>query len=165
MNIDEKLAVCYEILKIAMKYKFLTARGVRAGYTHWIGSEISSEITKFTGRVSHAAIQLVSDSKSHIGLVLEHHGRMQTKMTELIQKHMDTGENLDEFIRIVKELESVNIVTRQENDKLRKKAINGNYALANITLADWQNISEEHKAILRRKLRGKVVNADQFVNN
>jgi hypothetical protein len=165
MNIDDKLAVCYEILKVAMKSGFLNARGVRGGYTHWIGPEISRDIRIFTGDVSQAAIQLVIEHKSHVGLVLEHHKRMQTQMTSLIKKHMKEGEDLAEFIHVVKELESVNIVTRQENDQLRKKTNDGIYGSAGINLINWKDIPKESKVFLRRKLRGKVVNADQFINN
>ena len=40
---------------------------------------------------------------------------------------MNEGENVVEFIREIKRLEKVNIVTRKENDLLRTKKISGNY--------------------------------------
>lgn len=157
--IDKKLSFCYEIMMTAARSGFLNPRGVRTGYTHWLGPEFSKEIQIFSGFVSKSAIA----HGTNIGLVLEHFLRIQTELTALMKKHMDLGENFAEFISEIKRLEQVHIVTKKENDLLRRKEISGNYAIAGIELVIWSEIPEKSKIFLRKKLRSKVANFSQFI--
>jgi len=160
MGIDEKLEICYEIIMQAARAQLLNARGVRTGYTHWLGPELKKEVRIFSGYVSQRAI----DNGTHIGLVLEHYLRIQTELTALIAKHLEAGENSEEFVNEVKRLEQVHIVTKEENTMLRRKAISGNYEKAGIELIPWSNVPAESLGFLRRKLQGAVANAQEFIS-
>lgn len=158
MNIDQKLTFCYEVMMKAAGCGFLNARGVRTGYTHWLGPELSKEIQMFSGYVSQKAIQ----NNTEVGLVLEHFLRIQTELTSLMKKHIEHGENLREFIDEIKRLEKVHIVTKDENNILRKKDISGDYEKAGITLVHWDQVPSESKLFLKKKLNGKVANSSSF---
>ncbi len=158
MNTDEKLALCYEVIMMTARSGLLNARGVRTGYTHWLGPELSNEIRTFSGKVSEAAI----NNGTHVGLVLEHFRRIQTALTELIGKHMAQGEDRDEFITAVKSLERVHIVTKDENNRLRRKGVSGDYDKAGIKMKQWEEIPASSRAFLRRKLVGNVCNSSDF---
>jgi len=158
MTIDDKLALCYEIIMMSARSGLLNARGVRTGYTHWLGPELSKEIRAFSGYVSENAI----NNGSKIGLVLEHYLRIQTELTSLIKKHMTQGENKSEFISEVKRLEQVHIVTKEENTTLRRKEISGDYKKAGIQLVYWENIPVQSRTFLKKKLSGKVSNLNEF---
>jgi hypothetical protein len=136
----------------------LNARGARTGYTHWLAPELAREVRTFSGLVSENAI----NHGTNIGLVLEHHLRIQTELTSLIQKHINTGENNAEFISEVKRLEQVHIVTKEENITLRCKEISGDYSKAGICLIHWKDIPTESRVFLRKKLTGKISNIDEF---
>lgn len=136
----------------------LNPRGVRTGYTHWLGPELAKEVRMFTGYVSEKAIA----NNTHIGLVLEHFLRIQTELTSLISKHFETGENVEEFVNEVKRLEQVHIVTKEENTTLRKKVNSGSYEKAGIKLIHWSDIPTESRLFLRKKIMGKVANSDEF---
>lgn len=159
MDIDSKLRLCYELMMQAARTGIFIARAVRGGYTHWLGPEFAKEIREFSGFVSKSAI----NNGSETGLVLEHFLRIQTTLTSLIEKHMNEGEDVFEFIREIKRLEKVNIVTRKENNLLRTKNISGSYEKADVVLVPWENVPESSKIFLRKKLRGKVVNADKYI--
>ena len=159
MDLDEKLALCYDIIMLSARSELLNARGVRTGYTHWLGPELSKEVRRFSGYVSENAMNNGTD----VGLVLEHFRRMQKELTSLIKKHMECGENKIEFITVVKDLEQVHIVTIEENTVLRKKEISGSYEKARIDLIHWQKIPLESRKFLRKKLMGKVANAEEFL--
>ena len=158
MNLDEKLALCYEVIMMTSRHGLLNARGVRTGYTHWLGPELSKEVRMFSGYVSEKAI----NNGTHTGLVLEHFLRIQAELTTLIGKHIDHGENEAEFIKEVKRLEQVRIVTKKENDELRKKEFSGNYKKTGINLVHWDSIDYKDRAFLRKKLVGKVANIDEY---
>jgi hypothetical protein len=96
------------------------------------------------------------------GLVLEHYQRMQKQLTALIKKHMTKGKNEAEFIRKVKRLERVRIVTKEENNLLKRKEFDGDYKKAGIKLVPWEDIPEPDRRFLRKKIRGKVANYDEF---
>ena len=159
MDLDEKLALCYDIIMLSARSGLLNARGVRTGYTHWLGPELSKEVRFFTGYVSENAL----NKGTNIGLVLEHYLGIQRELTSLIKKHMEGGENTAEFITVVKHLEQVHIVTKEENTTLRRKEISGSYEKAGIPLIHWQEIPFKSRMFLRRKLIGKVANADEFL--
>ena len=158
MDIDEKLALCYEIIMISARKGLLNARGVRTGYTHWLGPELSKEVRFFSGYVSQSAVS----NETHVGLVLEHFLRIQKELTALINKHMEYGENCEEFVSEVKRLEQVHIVTAQENTLLRRKEISGSYDKAGINLLHWELVPEQARIFLRKKLMGNVANAKDF---
>ena len=158
MSIDEKLEFCYEVIMMTARKGLLNPRGVRTGYTHWLGPELVKEVRLFTGYVSENAIQ----NKTHIGLVLEHFLRIQTGLTSLINKHFESGENAEEFVSEVKRLEQVHIVTKEENTTLRKKVNSGSYEKAGIKLIHWSDVPMESRLFLRKKLMGKVANAKEF---
>ena len=158
MNLDEKLDLCYDIIMLSARSGLLNARGVRTGYTHWLGPELSKEIRRFSGYVSENAM----NSGTNVGLVLEHFLRIQTELTSLIRRHMECGENKAEFITVVKCLEQVHIVTKEENITLRRKEISGSYEKAGIHLIHWQKIPSVSRMFLRKKLTGNVANAEEF---
>lgn len=158
MNIDEKLKLCYEIIMTSARTGLLNPRGVRTGYTHWLGPELAKEVRIFTGYVSENAII----NGTHIGLVLEHFLRIQTELTSLISKHFEYGEDAEEFVAEVKRLEQVHIVTKEENTNLRKKVNSGSYEKAGIKLVHWPDIPEESRLFLRRKIMSKVANFREF---
>jgi hypothetical protein len=161
MNLDEKLSLCYEIIMMAYRTKLLkTACQIRTGYTHWLGPELAKEVRVFTGEVSENA----KNNGTHTGLVLEHPLRIQKQLTALIRKHMDKGENEAEFVAEIKRLERVRIVTKEENDKLRRNEFSGDYKKAGIKLVHWDDILEESRQFLRRKIKGKVSNFDEFAS-
>lgn len=107
MSIDEKLELCYEIIMQAARAQLLNARGVRTGYTHWLGPELKQEVRIFSGYVSQRALE----NGTHIGLVLEHYLCIQTELTALISRLLAAGENSEEFVNEVKRLEQVHIVS------------------------------------------------------
>lgn len=159
MKVDEKLALCYDIIMMSSRSGLLNARGVRTGYTHWLGPELSKEVRMFSGYVSQKAI----DNGSKVGLVLEHYLRLQTNLTALIQKHVESGENKSEFIAEVKRLERVHIVTREENTVLRRNENSGDYGKVGVELVYWDRVPSKSKDFLKKKLIGNVANASQFL--
>lgn len=158
MDLNSKLELCYSLMMQVARTGQFTARAVRGGYTHWFGPELRKEVCEFTGMVSRKAIE----NDSEVGLVLEHYMRIQTTLTGLIDKHMMDGEDVDEFIREVKRMEKVNIVTKAENDLLRKKVFSGDYEKAGIEMIPWKDVPEQAKVFLRKKIRGHVANAGDF---
>lgn len=160
MSIDEKLRLCYEVIMMTARKGLLNPRGVRTGYTHWLGPELAKEVRVFTGYVSENAIQ----NETHIGLVLEHYLRIQTELTSLITRHFEFGENVEEFVNEVKRLEQVHIVTKEENTILRKKVNSGSYEKAGIKLIHWRDIPSQSRLFLRKKIMGKVANAEDFAS-
>jgi len=159
MDIDHKLGICYDIIMLSARGLCFNARGVRTGYTHWLGRELSKEVCIFSGFVSESSIKNGTDT----GLVLEHYLRMQKELTSLIQKHIKSGENKSEFIAEIRRLEQVHIVTKAENTTLRRNDIAGDYEKAGIGLVHWRDIPSDSRRFLRKKLVNKVANASQFV--
>jgi hypothetical protein len=129
----------------------------RAWYTHVVAGKFTRRIRRFTGKVSHNA---VVDSMAV--LRLEHHARIQTKLTHLVSAHLKQKKaNPSEFIDMVLDCESVHIVTFAENYAAMKHE--GDYKHAGIDLVNWRDIPERRREELWRKmLRGKVANADKF---
>jgi hypothetical protein len=107
--------------------------------------------------VSHAA---VVDPEAP--LRLEHHARIQTTLTKLVEAHR-RGELVapDEFVRTVLTCENVHVVTFAENYAAMRHR--GDYESAGIRLVVWQDIAEEVRRVLwSRMLRGRVANASHF---
>lgn len=158
MSTDEKLALCYEIIMLTARKGLLNARGVRTGYTHWLGPELAKEVRTFSGYVSEKA----RNHGTNVGLVLEHYLRIQTELTSLIKRHMRDGEDVSDFVSEVKRLEQVHIVTKEENTKLRRKEFSGSYDKAGVHLIHWNELNPTSRAFLKKKLAGKVSNASVF---
>ena len=95
-------------------------------------------------------------------LRLEHYKRIQTKLTGLVERHRQEGQNnAEEFVRTLIDYERVHIVTVKENyDEMRAQ---GDYEKAGISLVSWNEIKADRRAELWRKmLHGKVANADAY---
>lgn len=158
MTLDEKLSLCYEFIMMSARKGGFNARAARGGYSHWFAPELAKEFRVFTGEVSRNAI----NNGTATGLVLEHYQRMQKQLTALIKKHMTKGNNEAEFIRKVKRLERVRIVTKEENNLLKRKEFDGDYKKAGIELVKWRDVPDESRQFLRRKIRNEVSNFDEF---
>jgi len=135
----------------------VTPSMARGWYTHVVAGRLSRRIRHFSGKVSREAI-----SHPNATLRLEHHARIQTKLTHLVEAHLKRKRpNPQEFIRVVLECENVHIVTFAENYAAMRN--DGNYRRAGIKLVDWRAIPEPRRRTLWTKmLRGKVANASQF---
>jgi len=135
----------------------VTPSMARAWYTHVVAGRLSRQIRKFAGKVSQEAI-----ANPDATLRLEHHARIQTKLTALVQAHLDRKRpRAQEFIRLVLDCENVHIVTFTEN--YAAMTHDGDYKLAGINLRSWRSIPKQRREVLWAKmLRGKVANADSF---
>jgi len=70
---------------------------------------------------------------------------------------MNKLDNPECFIAKIADLESVNIVTKEENQRLRHNG--GDYPAAGIKLLDWSVIEpEQQMKIWKKKIRSKVSN-------
>ncbi|MGM0629879.1 MAG: hypothetical protein ACQESI_01750 [Pseudomonadota bacterium] len=156
--LEEKLEFVYDVIMQTVRVGLLNARGARTGYTHWFARELSKEVRYFSGYVSEKAIE----HGQTVGLVLEHPQRIQTMLTQLIARHIETGENAKEFVSEVKRLEKVHIVVKSENDALRRKEISGDYTKAGIKLVHWNDIPSANRKHLLTKLTGQTANIDEF---
>lgn len=135
----------------------VTAGRARAWYTHIMAESVKRRIRQFTGRVSKSAV-----AGEGTGLRLEHYKRIQTTLTELVERHRKEQLNdSGEFVRTLIDFETVHIVTAEENYAAMKAQ--GNYEQAGIVLVSWDQIPTERRGVLWTKmLRGKVANADRF---
>jgi len=123
-----------------------------------MAESVKRQIRRFTGQVSRSAIYSASAD-----LRLEHYKRIQTTLTEMVERHRQEQRNdPEEFVRTIFDFEHVHIVTVKENyDAMRA---GGDYKAAGIELISWQQISEERRSELWLKmLRGRVSNAKLFV--
>jgi len=135
----------------------VTPSMARAWYTHVVAGRMSQRIRYFSGKVS---LKAIADPKA--ALRLEHHARIQTKLTSLVKAHLKRKRpNPQEFVRLVLKYENVHIVTFAENYEAMR--YDGNYRRAGIKLVTWRSIPKQRRQFLWQKmLRGKVVNANQF---
>jgi len=129
----------------------------RAWYTHVVAGKFRLQIRQFSGKVSKNA---ASDPTQT--LRLEHHGRIQTRLTSLVKRHCrQKRKDPSQFIQLILDCENVHIVTFDENYAARKSA--GDYSKAGISLRAWDSIAKAKREILWSKmLRGKVANAADF---
>jgi hypothetical protein len=155
--LHSELALLYEeIMWLAARDK-VTPSMARAWYTHVVAGRFSRRIRQFSGKVSQKAV-----SDANTILRLEHHARIQTTLTQLVEAHLKRKRrNAKEFIRVVLECENVHIVTLKENyDAMRS---GGNYRRAGIKLVAWRSIPRNRReALWETMLRGKVANAAKF---
>jgi hypothetical protein len=150
-----RLTSIYEEIMWLAERPNTTPSAARAWYTHIASVSLQRQLRRFTGKVSSQA--LVPNAT----LRLEHFNRMQTTLTKLVRKHLQTDRNTDEFIRVIVECEQVHIVTVQENYAAMRA--DGNYDEAKISLVPWQEVPAEMQAYLwKRMLRGRVANHSCF---
>lgn len=131
----------------------------RGWYTHIVAGKFAKRIRRFSGKVSAVAVAAADAAAT---LRLEHHARMQTRLTDLVRTHLECRRpNPQAFVRLVVECESVHIVTFAENYEVMKH--DGNYLSAGIKLVGWRTIPiARRRELWRRMLRGRVANADEF---
>ncbi len=152
-----ELTTLYEEVMWLAKRTNVTPSMARAWYTHIVAGRFSRRIRQFSGKVSRAAI---SDTKAT--LRLEHHARIQTTLTHLVEAHLKRKRpSPQEFVRVVLECENVHIVTFAENYAAMRH--DGNYRRAGIELVAWRSIPQRRREVLwAQMLRGKVANASAF---
>ena len=150
------LSIYEEVMWLARRPNVTSGRA-RGWYTHIMAESVKKRLRQFTGSVSEAAV-----ASPELDLRLEHYMRIQTTLTGLVTRHLQSSEpDSEEFIRTLFDYERVHIVTASENyDAMRAK---GDYAAAGIKLVSWESIPPERRAVLWQKmLRGKVANAHEF---
>jgi hypothetical protein len=145
-----------EIMWLAKRNK-ITPSQARAWYTHIRYTTLRRQVRIFTGKVSKRSLLPSSDR-----LVLEHYKRIQTTLTKLVERHLQTGmNNPEEFVEIIQKYERVNIVTNEENAAIMRAG--GSYKKADVTLVHWNTLPETKKLDLwNRALRGKVTNSLKY---
>jgi len=125
--IHENLASIYEEIMWLAERPNTTPSAARAWYTHIAVNPLRRHIRRFTGKVS---LSTVKDKNA--SLRLEHFKRIQTTLTQLVNRHLQTGtRNNTEFIKTILECEQVHIVTISENYAAMKAK--GDYLLAGIS--------------------------------
>ncbi len=152
-----ELAAVYEEVMWLASRPNVTPSMARAWYTHVVAGRLSRRIRQFSGKVSREAI-----ADPNATLRLEHHARIQTTLTQLVEAHRQRKRlNPTAFARVVLECENVHVVTFRENyDAMRH---GGDYKSAGIELVAWRSVPKEVRQVLWSKmLRGKVANAGQF---
>lgn len=151
------LASIYEEVMWLSNRPNVTASRARAWYTHVMAESVKRRVRQFSGLVSVEAI-----SSQGGNLRLEHHKRIQTTLTALVDRHRrEQRHNPDEFVRTVIECESVHIVTSEENYAAMRAR--GDYELAGIALMPWDYIPAHRRHELwDTMLRGRVANATTF---
>lgn len=152
---DDLISIYEEMMWLARRPN-TSPTAARAWYTHVVGGRLIRRIRLFTGKVSSNAAR-----DETAVLRLEHFKRIQTTLTKLVTKHLHSGENLNEFIRVILDCEQVHIVTFEENYAALKAK--GDYAAAGIKLISWDKIPKSRRQILWKKmLKGKVANAAEY---
>ena len=150
------LSIYEEVMWLARRPNVTPGRA-RGWYTHIMAESVKKQLRQFTGSVSEAAV-----ASPELQLRLEHYMRIQTTLTGLVTRHLQSSEpTSEEFIRTLFDYERVHIVTASENyDAMRAK---GDYVAAGIKLVPWASISVARRAVLWKKmLRGRVANANEF---
>ncbi|CAL8481512.1 protein of unknown function (plasmid) [Caballeronia sp. S22] len=66
----------------------VTASRARAWYTHVMAESVKLRVRRFTGLVSRTAA-----AGNGTGLRLEHYRRIQTTLTDLVERHRQVGPN------------------------------------------------------------------------
>ncbi|MDD2310439.1 MAG: hypothetical protein PHH91_12730 [Desulfuromonadaceae bacterium] len=156
--IEANLASAYEeVMWLAMR-KNITPADARSWYTHVIAKKMGNKFRRFSGKISKLAVG-VEDTST---LRLEHFKRIQTTLTQLVDRHLKMGkQDAEEFIRVVLDCEQVHIVTIREN--YDAMMAHGDYQTANIELVEWANIPPDiQRSIWINKLRGKVMNDREY---
>jgi hypothetical protein len=155
--IRSELAALYEEVMWLAARPNVTPSMARAWYTHVVAGRLSRRIRCFSGKVSREAL-----ANPESALRLEHHARIQSKLTQLVEAHLNRKRpDPRSFVRLVLDCENVHIVTFAENYAAMRN--DGDYTKSGINLVAWRNIPKKHRATLwQRMLRGKVANAEDF---
>lgn len=161
---DPELRACIasiyeEVMWLAARPNVTPGRA-RAWYTHVMAESVKRRLRRFTGQIS---VRASVDSGEQ--LMLEHYLRIQTTLTNLVQRHRDSGvHDLAEFEGVMLEYEQVHIVTRSENYAAQRAK--GDYLAAGIDLVNWADLPfpRQHE-LWTRMLRGRVANAEIFRPN
>jgi hypothetical protein len=151
------LEATYAQMMWLAKQPDVTCSMARAWYTHVVSGKVTRRIRQFSGKVSRTAARSPEET-----LRLEHHRRIQTTLTKLVEHHKKSRtRDPEEFIRVVLRCESVHIVTFEENyAAMRAK---GDYSNAGIKLVSWESLPLKTRRLLWTKmLRGRVANAGAF---
>jgi hypothetical protein len=158
MQVNTQLRAIYEEIMWLANRPNVTASAARAWYTHIAVERIKKHIRQFSGLIS-----LKAASNAEAVLRLEHYKRIQTTLTQLVERHLNEGcYDADEFVKVIHDCEQVHIVTVDENYAAMKAK--GDYALAGIELVSWNVQPFQVQTILWNKmLKGKVSNAVDFV--
>ena len=158
-EITEQLGMLYEEIMWLRSRPNVTSSLARSWYTHACSERFKRYIRRFSGLVSEAAA-----SDSAVDLRLEHHLRLQTVLTQLVERHYRNEiRDTEEFISTVIRSEEVHIVTREENYAARKA--NGDYNLAGIRLLPWDSLGSEFRMkVWKTRLNGKVSNHLEFTD-
>ena len=152
-KVREALLSLYEEVMWLAGRPNVTPGRARAWYTHVMAESVKRQVRHFTGQVSEQAV-----AAGGTGLRLEHYMRIQTTLTQLVDRHRKQNvADPEEFVRTLLEYEQVHIVTIEENyDAMRAK---GDYLKAGIKLVSWDELSPLRQSELWAKmLRGKVSN-------
>lgn len=153
----QQLEMLYEEIMWLRARPNITSSVARSWYTHACSERLKKHIRRFSGFISEAAATDKSPD-----LRLEHHLRMQTVLTQLVEHHhRDQIRDPEEFISTICRYEEVHIVTKDENyAAMRAK---GDYDLAEIQLLAWDTLTSERRFDLwKRMLRGRVSNHLEF---
>lgn len=156
--IKKVLASIYGEVMWLAKRPSTTSSEARGWYTHVVSGRLARRVRRFTGMVSRKAL------RKGASLRLEHFKRIQTMLTQLVERHRRNRLNRpSEFIRLVLDSEQVHIVTRIENYSAMKAK--GNYKAARIKLVRWKQVPQNiRKRLWSRMLRGRVANATKYAS-
>jgi len=158
-TLNAQLTSLYEEIMWLRGRPNITSSVARSWYTHACAERFKKHVRRFTGRISKSSVD--PEAK----LQLEHHLRIQTSLTSLVEKH-HTGNLRDpaDFIDTVIKFEEVHIVTSAENYSARRAK--GDYSLAGIELVDFHSLSiEDQSRLWRLMLLGRVANHADFNPN
>lgn len=156
-DLSKELTECYEELMYLANRPNVSPQRARAWYSAVRREQFKRKLCMFSGMVSENAV-----SELNSKLVLEHYNRLQSTLSELLEKHVNGSiYSAEEFIETILNCEKVHIVTDAENHSA--KAAKGDYECANIKLLKWEDIDVQRKIDLwNKKLKGHVANADEF---
>jgi hypothetical protein len=123
-----------------------------------MAESVKPRVRRFTGLVSRTAA-----TGGGTGLRLGHFRRIQTTLTDLVERHRKFGLNPEEFLITLLDYEAVHIVAIEENyAAMRAK---GDYEKAGIVLSQWQDVPLVRRDELwTSMLKGRVANASDFQN-
>lgn len=156
-DVDARLRAIYEEVMWLAHRPNTTSSMARAWYTHVAGGRLATKLRLFSGLVSKAAI-----AEEGVTWRLEHFKRIQTTLTQLVERHVAEGvDDPEEFLRTIVDCEQVHLVTFHEN--YAAMSAQGDYEVAGIELIDWKEVPPELQRLLWSKcLRGRVANAVAF---
>lgn len=153
---DRLVAIYDEVMWLARRPN-VRASCARAWYTHVMSGTVTRRLRQFTGKVSKSAAKVGAAN-----LRLEHYKRIQTTLTDLVDRHSKCKKgNPEEFLEVLLKCERVHIVTFEENYAAMRAG--GNYRKAGIELLPWRSLAPQRQATLwQTMLRGRVSNASTY---